>query len=180
MGDHLVSEALYLTDPEGNGIEMYRDRPRETWEYTNGQIKMDTLPVDVDSMVKEAAMGAFEGLPPRTKMGHIHLQVRDVGESSAFYRDVLGFDLVAQWPGAGFLSAGGYHHHIGMNTWRSYGANSAPADALGLLDYEIILSNQQVQEELQVRLNKHQVNFDKDNGLVRVKDPAGIWINFIT
>jgi len=179
VGDHLVSEALYLSDPEGNGIEMYRDRPRETWQYHNGQIRMDTLAVDLESLLTEASAGPFEGLPEGTQMGHIHLQVNNVAKTAAFYSDVLGFDLVAQMPGAGFLSAGGYHHHIGMNTWRSRGGGFAPENALGLIDYTVLLPTASSRESLLNRLAENQIDFKGQNGNLRVQDPAGIWIDFI-
>ena len=176
-GDHLVSEALYLSDPEGNGIEMYRDRPREDWEIADGQIRMDTLPVDIQSMIQEAPGDGFNGLPEGTKMGHVHLQVNNVSAVSGFYQQILGFDLVAQLPGAGFLSAGGYHHHIGMNTWRSNGGITAPPNALGLIDYEVILPNKAALNPLISRLSQHQIAFEQQNGHLRLQDPAGIWIN---
>jgi catechol 2,3-dioxygenase len=178
VGDHLVSEALYLSDPEGNGIEMYRDRPRETWEYSNGRIRMDTLAVDLESMLVEADPDPFNGLPDKTKMGHIHLQVNNLEKTAAFYRDILGFDLMAKMPGAGFLSAGGYHHHIGMNTWRSYNGNVPPPNSLGLMNYEVILPNEQSKASLLQRLTENQIDFSQ-NGTVKLQDPAGIWIEFV-
>jgi catechol 2,3-dioxygenase len=178
-GDHLVSEALYLSDPEGNGIEMYRDRPRNTWEYKDGQIQMDTLSVDLQSLVDEANGNTFGGLPNESEMGHIHLQVNHVPTSAAFFQDVLGFDLIAQMPGAGFLSAGGYHHHIGMNTWRSSGGGLAPANALGLMDYEVVLPHENARDDLLGRLSENQIAFDQQDGMLRVQDPAGIWIEFV-
>lgn len=177
-GDHLVSEALYLSDPEGNGIEIYRDRPRGDWEIVDGRIKMDTLPVDIQSMIQEAPGDGFKGLPGETKMGHVHLQVNDVQKVSAFYQQILGFDLVAQLPGAGFLSAGGYHHHIGMNSWRSNGGALAPSHALGLIDYEVIVPNQSGLDTLLGRLSEHRVEFEQKDGCIRLLDPAGIWIRF--
>ena len=177
-GDHLVSEALYLSDPEGNGIEMYRDRPRDDWEIIDGRIRMDTLPVELQSMIQEAPGDGFNGLPAGTKMGHVHLQVNNVSSVSAFYQQILGFDLVAQLPGAGFLSAGGYHHHIGMNTWRSYGGDITPPNALGLIDYEILLSNEDALDPILRQMSEHKVAFERENGVIRLQDPAGIWINF--
>lgn len=177
-GDHLVSEALYLSDPEGNGIEIYRDRPREDWEIVDGRIRMDTLPVDLESMLRDAPTDGFYGLPVETKIGHVHLQVDNVSAVSGFYQQILGFDLVAQLPGAGFLSAGGYHHHIGMNTWRSYGGNAAPSNALGLIDYEIMLPNQEAFNLLLHRISQQEAAFAQHNGGIRLQDPAGIWIKF--
>jgi len=127
--DHLVSEALYLNDPEGNGIEIYRDRPREEWEHTGGEVRMSTLALDLDAVMAELPAGdGPDGMPPGTVMGHVHLSVADLAETESFYADVLGFDVtVRSYPGALFLSAGGYHHHVGANTWTSAGV---PALAL--------------------------------------------------
>lgn len=179
VGDHLVSEALYLSDPEGNGIEIYRDRPKQTWQYIDGQIQMDTKSVDLESLLAEASKEGFSGLPEGTKIGHIHLQVNSVAKTAAFYQEVLGFDLIAKLPGAGFLSAGGYHHHIGMNTWRSMGGGIAPSDSLGLVDYQIVLSSSSSQESIANKLSSHQIEFSQQNGTLRVQDPAGIWIEFV-
>ena len=152
--DHLVSEALYLSDPDGNGIEIYRDRPREQWRYDNGALQMSTLPLDLHAIAAEAA-GAGPALDERTEpqiedtvpaattIGHVHLQVADLRESEAFYAGVLGFDVVVRgYPGALFVSAGGYHHHLGLNTWHSAGAGPAAPGAVGLRSYDVILPGQ--------------------------------------
>src|SRR6476661_4033066 len=135
LSDHFVSEALYLTDPDGHGIEIYRDRPRETWEGLVAS-RMTTLPLDVDALFGELADPAtepFEGLPAGTVMGHVHLKVAQIADTVGFYRDVLGFGLMAQLGGqAAFLSAGGYHHHIGANTWESRDAPAAPEGSAAL------------------------------------------------
>ena len=131
-GDHLVSEALYLSDPEGNGIELYVDRPQTEWEYSEGRLRMDTLPVDLEGLLRGASPEQFRELPTGARCGHIHLKVNDVSQAIRFYRDDLGFTLTATFPGAGFLSAGGYHHHIGVNEWQSRGAAPAPIGATGL------------------------------------------------
>ncbi|MDQ2839407.1 MAG: VOC family protein, partial [Actinomycetota bacterium] len=118
--DHLVSEALYLSDPDGNGIEVYRDRPRDEWRQTDGQLEMATLPLDLQSIAGELkrAQGAQPAVPPETRIGHVHLQVSELEQSEAFYAGVLGFDVMVRgYPGALFVSVGGYHHHIGLNTW---------------------------------------------------------------
>ena len=142
LSDHFVSEALYLSDPDGHGIEIYWDRPREQWE---GQVaaRMTTLPLDVQSLLAELADPAseeFDGLPPGLVVGHIHLKVAAVDETIAFYRDVLGFGLMAQLGRqAAFLSAGGYHHHIGANTWDSAGAGPPPAGTAALRHVTVVL-----------------------------------------
>jgi catechol 2,3-dioxygenase len=146
--DHLVSEALYLSDPEGNGIEIYRDRDRAEWGYEpDGQIKMATLPLDLDAVVAElpaqAADGeTFEdpGVPADTRMGHVHLQVADLERAERFYHGVLGFDVVVRgYPGALFVSAGGYHHHLGLNTWASAGGGPNQPGTRGLARYVVAL-----------------------------------------
>lgn len=142
FSDHFVSEALYLQDPDDHGIEIYRDRPRETWE---GQIaaRMTTLPLDVGSLMAELADPAtepFNGLPSGTRIGHVHLRVAQIPETVEFYRDLLGFDLVTELAGqAAFLSTGGYHHHVGANTWESAGAGPAPEDRATLHHATILM-----------------------------------------
>ena len=140
--DHLVSEALYLSDPDGNGIEIYRDRPRADWPRAGGQLQMSTLPLALDDVVEELrdASELQPEVPSGTRIGHVHLQVSDLGEAESFYHGVLGFDVIVRlYPGALFVSAGGYHHHIGLNTWHSAGVAPAPADSVGLRSFTIEL-----------------------------------------
>jgi catechol 2,3-dioxygenase len=136
--DHFVSEALYLRDPDHHGIELYWDRPRALWE---GQVnRMGTWPLDLDGLLAEAPAAPFEGLAPGTTMGHVHLRVANVDDTVRFYRDVLGLDLMTQLgPQAAFLSAGGYHHHLGANTWESAGAPPAPAGTASLRRFTIVV-----------------------------------------
>lgn len=142
LSDHAVSEAIYLRDPDRHGIEIYADRPRALWE---GKVmtQMTTMPLDVESLLGELADPAtepFEGLPAGTTVGHVHLRVADVPETVVFYRDVLGMGLMAQLgPAAAFLSAGGYHHHVGANTWESRGASPAPPGSATLRHATIVL-----------------------------------------
>jgi catechol 2,3-dioxygenase len=145
FADHLVSEAIYLADPEGNGIEIYRDRPREKWAYEGDQIKMGTEPLDVEGLLADANENR-DGLPSGTRMGHIHLHVSDIAEAEAFYTRLLSFDLVLRYgPSAAFFSVGGYHHHIGVNTWAGEGAPPQPVGALGLRHFVI-----QVKDEIEL------------------------------
>lgn len=139
--DHLVSEALYLNDPDGLGIEVYADRPRATWRYdAQRQLAMDTLPLDMDSLVRAAGGEPWAGMPAGTVIGHVHLHVGDVERAAAFYHAALGLDKVVwSYPGALFLSAGGYHHHLGLNTWAGPGASPAGENDARLLDWEIVL-----------------------------------------
>jgi catechol 2,3-dioxygenase len=139
--DHFVSEALYLRDPEGNGIEIYRDRPRSEWEYgPSGELKMGTVALDVDSVMRELPAGEDAGLPEGTRIGHMHLHVADLSDAETFYAGDLGLDvMVRSYPGALFLSRDGYHHHIGLNTWQGEGAPPPPPGSRGLEDFELLL-----------------------------------------
>lgn len=136
-GDHLVSEAIYLNDPEGNGIEVYRDRPREEWTWQGGQIEMATLSVDVEGVLAEAGAVPFAGAPAGTSVGHVHLKVGNAAQAAEFYTRALGLDRVSQFPGAAFLSWGGYHHHVGLNEWhtRGQGRPTSPAAGLGGVEF---------------------------------------------
>jgi catechol 2,3-dioxygenase len=137
--DHFVSEALYLRDPDHHGIEIYADRPRELWEGQANRI--GTWPLDVDDLLAANADPAT-ALPAGTRMGHVHLRVRDVDETVSFYRESLGLDLIAQLRDqAAFMSWGGYHHHLGTNTWESRGAEQAPEGTARLLHYEIVTAD---------------------------------------
>jgi catechol 2,3-dioxygenase len=140
LADHFVSEAAYLSDPDGHGIEIYWDRPRELWEGLVAQ-RMTTLALDTDSLLRELSDDAsFDGLASGTVMGHVHLRVREIPSTLAFYRDRLGFALMASFgPQAVFLSAGGYHHHLGANTWESAGAPPAPPGTARLTQVTIVV-----------------------------------------
>jgi catechol 2,3-dioxygenase len=151
--DHGVSEALYLSDPDGLGIEIYVDRPRELWDRpADGHgVKMVTLPLDLDDLLAESAE-ATAAIGADVAVGHVHLKVSDVPRAVAFYRDALGFDEQARLPSAGFLSAGGYHHHVGVNSWQSQGGRPAPDSAPGLRLLEVELSNAEALGALERRL----------------------------
>jgi len=174
--DHLVSEALYLDDPEGNGIEIYRDRPREEWSRDGaGNLRMATLPLDVEGVLGSAPAGdTGEGMPGGTTIGHVHLQVRSIGEADDFYTGGLGFDPVVRgYPGALFVSAGGYHHHLGLNTWAGEGAPSPPAGARGLRSYEIVLPDEQALAETRAAVAAAGIEATADDGGFAVTDPSG-------
>jgi catechol 2,3-dioxygenase len=134
--DHLVSEAIYLADPEGNGIEVYADKPREAWPFEGGRLRMATERLDLAALARDAD-GPWTGAPAGTVVGHVHLQVGDAAEAERFWTDTLGFDLVTRYPGASFLSTGGYHHHVAANVWNSRGAGRRSLPATGLA--EVIL-----------------------------------------
>jgi catechol 2,3-dioxygenase len=178
QGDHLVSEALYISDPDGNGLEIYRDRPRSAWRWTNGAVEMATDPVDIRSMAEEGERDAepWEVIPAGTRVGHIHLQIGDIKAAEHFYHTILGFDVTSHYPGALFVSAGGYHHHIGLNTWHSLGAQPTPATSVGLQTYVIALPTREGLLEVKERLLAHKVPFEEQEDLIRVNDP---WSNEI-
>jgi catechol 2,3-dioxygenase len=137
--DHLVSEALYLTDPDGLGIEVYADRPRSSWRMQGRALAMATDPLDLDDLVRAAGVQPWTGAPPGTRMGHVHLHVGDLESASAFYHTGLGLDrVVLSLPGALFMSAGGYHHHLGTNTWAA-GAPVATEEDARLLEWTLQL-----------------------------------------
>ena len=141
--DHFVSEALYLRDPEGNGIEIYRDRPRSEWEYEpSGELRMGTVALDLDGVMAELPSGPDPGMPDGTVIGHVHLHVADLAAAEEFYAGRLGLDVtVRSYPGALFLSRDGYHHHVGLNTWQGEGAPPPPSGSRGLEDFELVLSD---------------------------------------
>jgi catechol 2,3-dioxygenase len=137
--DHLVSEALYMQDPDGLGIEVYADRPRSSWTQEGPQLSMATEPLDIDSVIRAAGDAAWSGMPTGTTIGHVHLHVGDLKEAERFYHQGLGLDkIVWSYPGALFLSAGGYHHHLGLNTWAA-GASQAGDEDARLLDWELLV-----------------------------------------
>jgi catechol 2,3-dioxygenase len=174
--DHYVSEALYLRDPDHHGIEIYWDRPRETWE---GQVdqRLVTWPLDVQAILgvlEDPIAAPFEGLPAGTRMGHVHLRVRDVPEAISFYRDLLGFDLMAQLGDqAGFLAAGGYHHHLGANTWESRGAPPPPPDTAAFQHATIQLPSPQDVSAVADRVADAGREVTEQEGAPVVTDPSG-------
>jgi len=166
LSDHVVSEAIYLRDPDHHGIEIYADRPREQWEGQVGQ-RMTTLPLDTDSLLAEAGDAGFDGLPDGTTVGHVHLRVRDVDETIGFYRDKLGMGLMAHLGDqAAFLSAGGYHHHLGGNTWETRGASPAPEGTARLLRFTIVLPDDEEVERVAERIGGTEVRDPSGNPLV--------------
>jgi catechol 2,3-dioxygenase len=174
--DHLVSEALYLSDPDGNGIEIYRDRPRADWRYDGGQLEMSTLALDLNDLVGQLR-GATElqaEVPAGTRVGHVHLQVAELSDAEAFYHGVLGFDVVVRgYPGALFVSAGGYHHHIGLNTWHSAGASPAPSGTVGLRSFTIELPDERQLAAALGRIEAAGLSLTREAGGALVRDPWG-------
>ena len=173
MSDHFVSEALYLTDPDGLGIEVYADRPRSAWRHEGRQLVMATEPLDVQSVTASAGGTAWTGMPAGTTMGHVHLFVDDIARATSFYHEGLGFDkIVWNYPGALFMSAGGYHHHLGTNTWAA-GAPRAEAGDARLLEWEIGIPDAESIRAAAKSLEGagHSVEWSDADALVR--DPWG-------
>jgi catechol 2,3-dioxygenase len=172
LSDHFVSEAIYLSDPDGHGIEIYADRPRELWEGQVGT-RLTTLPLDTNDLLatlEDPLAEPFDSLADGTVMGHVHLSVADVGETVAYYRDVAGFGLMAQLADqAAFLSAGGYHHHLGGNTWQSAGRPYAPQGYARLAQMTIVLPDEASRDALAERL-----------GGTEARDPSGIPVALCT
>ncbi|GAA1485948.1 VOC family protein [Brachybacterium fresconis] len=173
--DHLVSEAFYFADPEGNGIELYWDRPRDQWTWSGGQVAMDTLFLDPEAYLRTHLsddVATSPGLRPGI-VGHVHLQVGDVDAARTFYVDTLGFETtVGSHPGALFAAAGGYHHHVAMNTWNSRGAGPR-ATSLGLADVAITVPGREDLDALAGRLTAARSRFADEGRSVSVTDPWG-------
>lgn len=167
--DHLVSEALYLSDPAGNGVEIYRDRPRSEWPAgDDGGVAMDTRPLDLGALREEAA--AVDGAPDGTTVGHVHLEVSSIPRSRAFYVDDVGFEpRQSVGDSALFVAAGGYHHHVGLNTWRG---RTDPASGCGLDHFELLVPGDDVVDALRERVGVD--GSPERDGLFVVTDPDGI------
>jgi len=173
-GDHLVSEAFYLSDPDGLGIEVYADRPRNAWRRVGRELMMATDPVDVDGVLAAAEGRPWAGLAAGTSVGHVHLQVGDLARANAFYGDGLGFDrMVWSYPGASFFGAGGYHHHLGANTWAGPGARPAGADDARLLEWTIEVPAASDLAAVEARLAERGFAARRDGADVVVDDPWG-------
>lgn len=172
--DHLVSEALYLTDPDLNGIEIYADRPSETWNWNNDQVVMDSRRLDVEGLLALAGDEKFKELPKKTIMGHIHLQVSNLESIEKFYCEGLGFDVVTRYGRqALFVSTGNYHHHIGFNTWHSSGGASPQESSVGLKCYPLLFPNEEAIDQAVERLVKMGANVYEEIGSKVTKDPSG-------
>ncbi len=175
FADHLVSEAFYLSDPEGNGLELYRDRSPHEWTWVGSRVRMASDPIDFESFfagVKEGDPAlADPAVPSSTKLGHVHLRVADVDTAEQFYHSLLGFDITALWPGALFVSAGGYHHHLGMNTWESRGGKPPVELATGMAEFSILLPEQVDLERLEQRLVASDIAVERDGKTILIQDP---------
>ncbi len=169
FADHLVSEAAYLADPEDNGIELYRDRPRSVWQWRDGTVRMSTDLLDVPALLAEADLSpALPGRSSRLRMGHVHLHVASIERATDFYTGIIGFDITnGEYPGATFLSAGGYHHHLAVNEWS--GDAAPPAHATGLIDFEIVVPDAAAVAAIGSRAR----TVERDASGLRLQDPDG-------
>lgn len=174
-GDHLVSEAIYLNDPDGNGIEIYVDREASVWQWSNGEVLMTTDPVDFDDLLKESIDPVWNGLPKETVMGHIHLQVNDLAKNKEFYVDGLGFDVVSRYGReALFLSDSNYHHHIALNTWSGTQIKHAEKTETGIESYSIVFPSEEKRQETVASLRELGIPVMEEENEVTVFDPSDI------
>jgi catechol 2,3-dioxygenase len=172
--DHAVSEAFYLDDPEGNGIEVYSDRPAEMWQWAGDGLRMTTNPLDIDAIVREVPQtAAFAGAPDGLRIGHIHLRVGDVGTHEAFYRDTLGLDVTRRRHGASFLSSGRYHHHVAGNVWHSAGAKMRDDNRAGLSWFAIEAADAEAFDRLENRLQQAGATVTRTPDGIETADPWG-------
>ncbi|WP_077324186.1 VOC family protein [Virgibacillus siamensis] len=176
--DHYVSEALYLSDPDGNGIEVYRDRSSSEWTWTENEVSMGTDPLDGESLLAESK-DEWHGLPDDTVMGHIHLHVADLEAVKPFYMDALGFQIVTTYPGALFISTGDYHHHIGLNIWNGQGAPAPSENSAGLNWFTLVYPDRETREEVVKCLENIGADVKKDDNDYITKDPSGNRIRLV-
>ena len=177
--DHLVSEAIYLKDPDGITVEVYADRPREAWTRRGGELAMALDPIDHASLSKAAATAPWRGLPAGTRMGHVHLHVGDLAAAERFYVDGLGFAVMARaLRGALFVSAAGYHHHVGLNNWAALRPPAGPDDA-GLDEWTMAIPEASARDALARRLAGVGAKVERENGSLVATDPWGITVRVV-
>jgi catechol 2,3-dioxygenase len=173
LADHLVSESIYIRDPDNNGIEIYCDRPRSEWKWSGGRVEMDTIKLDTEDLLREAA--EWNEMPAGTTIGHVHLHVRDLGKARRFYSEILGLDLTCALPGAYFFAADRYHHHIATNTWLGSGALAAAPEDIGLNHFGLELPTKEAFETAVAHLLRQNADVDAQAGQHAIlRDPDGI------
>lgn len=180
--DHLVSEALYLQDPDGLGVEVYADRPRAEWQWQGREVAMASLPIDAAGLQTAAAGEPWAGLPRGSRIGHVHLHVGALDRSTAFYRDVLGLEVTnSRYPGAVFLAAGGYHHHLGTNTWAGPQAAPPSAHDARLLWWELVVPDDGAMADVEARAVSATTQTRRAaSGMLEVIDPWGTCVRVVT
>ncbi|MQB20291.1 VOC family protein [Agrobacterium tumefaciens] len=173
--DHLVSEAIYLSDPEGNGIEVYRDRQPDEWNYQpDGTVEMATKRLDLQALYESAGKNPFRQAAEGTAIGHIHLQVGALPQADAFYQDVLGLKIMARYPGASFFGYGAYHHHVAANIWNSRGAETRKEKMTGLSGYSLKFNEKETLDAALAALDRLEIPTERQSDGIAVKDPWGI------
>jgi catechol 2,3-dioxygenase len=174
--DHLVSEAIYLADPDGNGVELYRDRPRADWPWHGDTVQMSSDPLDAHGILREATH-PWQGLPQLTDIGHVHLQVSELSQTERFFSKIIGLDVTQRnFPGALFMSAGGYHHHVGANIWSSRGGLPAPQDAAGMAFFELVIPDRDSRQQALQRLEEAGVALAAHEGQLLARSQDGIQV----
>jgi catechol 2,3-dioxygenase len=177
LADHLVSESIYIRDPDFNGIEIYRDRPTSEWNWKGGQIEIATLRLNIDDMLKESTEKGWSEMPTKTTIGHVHLHVRDLQKAMKHYHEILELNLTTSYPGAYFFAAGRYHHHIATNTWLGTDIASASPESVGLNHFSIELPNKDAFTRSLRQLSRYDLAVsDLSEGSVFVQDMDGIRI----
>jgi catechol 2,3-dioxygenase len=179
--DHGVSEAFYLDDPEGNGVEVYNDRPPERWQRENGLVVMQTKQLDIEAILREVdpATADYPSAPEGLRIGHIHLRVGDVGKAEEFYRGAVGLDLTRRRGGATFMSSGGYHHHVGANVWHSAGAGRRDDDRAGLSWFAVETADAAAYDAVGARLKAAQAPVGVTDNGIESADPWGTRVRFV-
>jgi catechol 2,3-dioxygenase len=176
--DHLVSEAIYLDDPEGNGVEVYSDRPADSWRWDDGGLAMSTDPLDIEDLLRAAdAHAGYQRAPGGLRIGHVHLRVGDAAEAERFYRDAVGLDLTTRYPGASFLSSGRYHHHLAANNWQSRGAGRRDPERAGLSYVTFAAEDDGTLAAVKDRLRSSASALPGD-GSLETEDPWGTRLQF--
>jgi catechol 2,3-dioxygenase len=180
LADHLVSESIYLRDPDFNGVEIYSDRPTSEWRWKGTQVEMATLPLNTTNLLKEVTEKGWKEMPDKTTIGHIHLHVSDIARAMKFYHEILGLQLTAAISTASFFAADGYHHHIATNTWLGTGIAPASSESIGLNHFSIELSNKEELVRLIDLFSRHNMSVLRSGSLpdrsVFVRDMDGIKI----
>ncbi|REJ07103.1 VOC family protein [Halobacillus trueperi] len=178
--DHLVSEAIYFSDPDGNGIEVYIDRPSSLWEWSGNEVKMTVDPLDFEELFRFETNAGWMGLPDRTVMGHIHLHVSDLAQAKQFYCDGLGFDIVSSFGDqALFISSANYHHHIGLNTWKGADAPAPEDQEAGLKWFDIHFPQEHSRKEAINRIRQMGASVDEKEGVIYTMDPSSNGIRLL-
>ncbi len=172
FADHLVSEAIYLSDPEGNGVELYVDRPRDEWDWKFGEVLMDTLPLDISLLTNELDdREVWNGIHPDADLGHVHLNVSDLSAGEKFYNEILGLNITSSsYPGARFFSAGGYHHHVGINIRSSKKGISRKKNSTGMTAYTLYLPGREIIKEIEIVAKNEGLFLGSENNKLVIKD----------